>query len=91
MTATALLITTIVIVLGIYDLAAVVIGKLRGQGIKYSISRFMQGLPRQATFFVCVCFYIMGHFWGFMNCPACPECPAPAPAAVEAGAEGGSK
>lgn len=72
MTTTALLITTIVIVLGIYDLCAVVIGKLQGKGIKYSISRFMQWMPRNCTFFVCVVFYVMGHFWGFMNCPECP-------------------
>lgn len=73
MTTTALVVTTVVIVLGIYDLAAVVIGRIRGQGIKFSISRFMQGLPRNATFFVCVVFYVMGHFWGAMNCP--PDCP----------------
>ena len=70
MTKTALFVTTLIIIAGIYDLVAIVYGGIEGKGVNYSISRFMQGLPQRATFFVCVCFYILGHFWGFMT----PDC-----------------
>lgn len=75
MNVTALVVTTLVIILGVFDLCAVVVGYVRGKDVSYSVSRFMQMLPIKAPFFVCVCFYVMGHFWGFMNCPACPSCP----------------
>jgi hypothetical protein len=79
MTVTALVVTTLLIVAGLYDLGAVVVGRLRGDPVKYSISRFMQWLPRNATFFVCVVFYVLGHVFGFMNCPECPPIQNPQP------------
>ena len=87
MTITALLLTTIIIILGIYDLVVVVLGYCRGRYIAFSISRFMQWLPRKATFFVCVVFYCMGHFWGPMTCPDSPPSASviePVPEMVEA-------
>jgi hypothetical protein len=73
MTTTALVVTTLVIVLGIYDLVVVVVGGIRGKKINWSVSRFLQWLPSKSPFFILVIGYILGHVFGFMTCPDCSE------------------
>lgn len=61
MSTTRLIVTTVIITLGIYDLCAVSFG-----GVDVSISRFFNGLsPYPGPVFVVG--YICGHFWGFMT------------------------
>lgn len=67
MKLTPLIVTTLVIILGIYDLWAVAFG-----GVESSVSRFMQeaGFARPTVVFVVG--YICGHFWGYMPPKAKP-------------------
>lgn len=61
MSLTRLIVTTIIIILGIYDLIAVSTG-----GVDISVSRFFNGLsPYPGPVFVVG--YICGHFWGWMS------------------------
>ena len=61
MSTTRLLMTTLIIVLGIYDLCAVTFG-----GVDVSISRWLESLARYP--FILVTFgYILGHVWGWMT------------------------
>lgn len=61
MKLTPLVVTTLIIILGIYDLWAVAFG-----GVESSVSRFMQeaGFSRPTVVFVVG--YICGHWWGYM-------------------------
>lgn len=72
MTLTALVVTTAIIILGIYDLVAV---SFSPANVKYSISRYLQGLGKY-PFIVFTFGWIGGHVWGAMTPPPCPSCPA---------------
>jgi len=61
MTLTALVVTTAVIALGIYDLWAVTCG-----GVGSSISRFMQRSALRHPFIAFTLGYICGHIFGYM-------------------------
>ena len=65
MTLTALVVTTGIIALGIFDFAMVSFGR----GDKLSVSRFLQPM-RKYPFIIFVFGYIAGHLWGFMT----PDC-----------------
>lgn len=61
MSLTRLVVTTLVIVLGIYDLVMVVTG-----GVDASVSRYFSGLSTYPGI-VFVIGYICGHFFGWMT------------------------
>ena len=61
MTLTALVVTTAVIALGIYDLWAVTFG-----GVGSSISRLMQRSALRHPFIAFTIGYICGHIFGYM-------------------------
>lgn len=61
MTRTALVVTTLVITLGLYDLYAVAVG-----GVELSISRFMQNSAFEAPFVPFTIGFICGHIFGYM-------------------------
>ena len=62
MTRTALVVTTCVIILGIYDLYAVSTG-----GVASSISRYMQNAGFDAPAIVFTFGFICGHLFGYMK------------------------
>ena len=61
MSRTALVVTTCVIVLGIYDLWTVAVG-----GVESSVSRFMQDAGFSNPTIVFTIGYICGHVFGYM-------------------------
>lgn len=62
MTTTALIITSVVITLGIYDLWAVTYG-----GVNASISRFVQRSAFKSPVFTFTAGFICGHLFGYME------------------------
>lgn len=86
MTTTALICTSVIIALGIYDLCVVTFFKPKPktwpcnipdaeqQNVNLSISRWLQSLEKY-PFIILVFGYVAGHVWGFMACPECPVCP----------------
>ncbi len=67
MTATALVTTTTVIILGIYDLVCVVIGYLGGEGTSVTVSHFFVNVGFDAPMVVFTIGFICGHFFGYMK------------------------
>lgn len=65
MSRTAIVITTCVIVLGIYDLLAVTV-----DGVGISISRYLQQVGFDAPLVVFAAGFICGHIFGYMP----PKC-----------------
>lgn len=61
MTHTALFTTTLVIVLGIYDLVMILIGP----GASLTVSRFLINIGFQAPAVVFMVGFVCGHVWGY--------------------------
>jgi hypothetical protein len=70
MKTTALVTTTLVIMLGIYDLICVT----TGVGIDISVSRFLTNAGIQAPGIVFVFGYVCGHLFGYMKPIGCDNC-----------------
>ncbi len=70
MTKTGLVVTTGVIILGIYDLVAVAMG-----GVDSSVSRFLLGSAMQAPLIPFVFGFIMGHLFSrlYLVCDTCKK------------------
>jgi hypothetical protein len=62
MKRTALLVTTLVIILGIYDLVTVVVG-----GVDESVSRFLQRTAFGSPLISFTFGFICGHIFGYMK------------------------
>lgn len=74
MSITGLVVTIVIIVLGIYDLAAVVYGYWTGKTTTTSVSNFLIKAGMQSPMIVGAFFFVLGHLYGDMT-PA--ECPPP--------------
>jgi hypothetical protein len=62
MTTTALVTTTLIIILGIYDLAAVALG-----GESVSVSAFLVNAGAQSPMVIFAIGFICGHLFGYMK------------------------
>lgn len=67
MTRTALVTTTLIIILGIYDLVCVATG-----GVELSVSQFLANVGFKVPFFVFALGFTCGHIYGRMS-PVNPE------------------
>ena len=70
MKTTALVTTTLVICLGIYDLVVV----LLGGGTDISVSRFLVNAVFTSPFIVFMVGFVCGHLWGRMKAVSCDKC-----------------
>src|ERR1051326_3715094 len=85
MDPTALLVTTGLIALAVYDgIIVYLVPALRGDApcVDRSVSRFMQKFPTRSPFVILVLGFLMGHFWGFFPCPECLK-PVPTASVIE--------
>ena len=69
MTITALVTTVLVIILGIYDLVCVVIGRIRGKDVTYTVSHFLAKTGFDVPMVVFAIGFICGHLFGYMQPP----------------------
>ncbi len=67
MTITALIVTSTIIFLGIYDLVVVVIGMVTGKSTSYSVSHFLVNIGFTSPMVVFTIGYICGHLTGYMK------------------------
>lgn len=74
MSVTGLVVTVLIIILGIYDLVAVVYGYLTGKTTTTSVSNFLIKAGFTSPMVICAFSYVLGHLYGVMY-PA--ECPPP--------------